>query len=100
MAVITTENDHLKIDSASLFNNDALMPRTTLSIDSDALTIAKNYATRRGSSLGEAVSELVRRGGRREFEVEQSGPFAVIKLPSNSPTVTAENVKRALEDVL
>lgn len=75
------------------------MPRTTLSLDSDALDLAREHARRRGQTLGEAVSELVRRAAQRELSLDHSGPFAIVRLPSDSPVVTPEHVTRALDDL-
>lgn len=89
---------HHVVDDASCVMYDDIMPRTTLSLDSDALDLAREHARRRGHTLGEAVSELVRRAAQRELSLEHSGPFAVVRLPSDSPAVTLDHVKRALDD--
>ncbi len=86
------------MDAASEHVYDAFMPRTTLSLEDDALVVAREHARRRGQSLGEAVSELVRRGARRELALDRAGPFAIVRLPTDSPAVTAEHVKKALDD--
>jgi len=74
------------------------MPRTTLVLDSDATTKAKAYARRHGITLGEAVSDLVKRGAERPLVIEDRNGFPVVCLPADSPTVAAAAVKRALED--
>lgn len=96
---IISSVSHQVVDKTSCVMYDAVMPRTTLSLDSDVLELAREHARRRGHSLGEAVSELVRRGARRELSLEHSGPFAVVRLPSDSPVVTPEHVTRALDDL-
>ena len=53
------------------------MARTTLTLDDDALAAARKYAERRGQTLGEAVSELVLRGAKREFLTDDIGGFHV-----------------------
>ena len=77
---------------------DAYMPRTTLVLDSDATIKAKAYARRHGITLGEAVSDLVKRGAERPLVIEDRNGFPVVCLPADSPTVAAAAVKRALED--
>jgi len=74
------------------------MPRTTLTLENDALAAAREYAQKRGQSLGEAVSELVLRAVKREFVTDDIGGFHVVRLASDSPKVTAARVKE-LEDL-
>ena len=74
------------------------MPRTTLTLENDALAAAREYAQKRGQSLGEAVSELVLRAVKREFVTDDIGGFRVVRLASDSPKVTAARVKE-LEDL-
>ena len=73
------------------------MPRTTLTLDGDALSAAREYADRRGQTLGQAVSELVLRATRREFLTEDIGGFHVVRLAADSPKVTVTKI-RELED--
>ena len=73
------------------------MPRTTLTLDSDALAAAREYAARREQTLGRAVSELVLRATRREFQTRDIGGFHAVRLPHESPKVKASRVKE-LED--
>ena len=73
------------------------MARTTLTIDDDALSAAREHAERRGQTLGEAVSELVLRGARREFVTDDIGGFHVVRLAAQSPKVTAAKVKKLEE---
>lgn len=96
----TTTQSHHTVPLSSNSEYDVHMPRTTLNIDSDALLVARDHAAKRGQSLGDAVSELIRRGGQRDLVFEHTGPFAVVKLPHDTPEVTAEHVKRALEDAV
>ena len=62
---------------------DAHTPRTTINLEDDALAAAKEYAARRGQTLGRAVSELVLRATRRELLTEDIGGFHVVRLPPN-----------------
>jgi hypothetical protein len=70
------------------------MPRTTLTLETDPLKIAREYAKLRRQTLGQAVSELVLRAARRELVTEQVGGLHVVRLGSESPKVTAAKVKK------
>lgn len=74
--------------------------RTTLTIEDDVLEAARTIAADEGTSVGEAVSRLARRGlvdgGRvREQGAEEPPAFTV---PAGARAVTPEAVARALED--
>ncbi len=75
--------------------------RTTLNLAEDALIAAQALARRRRISLGEAVSELVRRGaGAQAHWVQDQGAplrgrFAL--LPRRDEVVTAEHVRALME---
>ena len=73
--------------------------RTTLSLDDDALAAARELARRHRLTLGKAVSELVRRGARQPLLTREVNGFAVVVLPEDSPRVTAEQVRRLLEEL-
>jgi hypothetical protein len=60
--------------------------RTTLNLAEDALIAAQALARRRRISLGEAVSELFRRGAGR-----------LALLPRRDEIVTAEHVRALME---
>jgi len=68
--------------------------RTTLSIDDDVLRDVKLYADNRDIALGKAVSELVRRGLQAPLQTRIVNGFRVVDLPSDSPTVTTEGVRK------
>jgi hypothetical protein len=76
------------------------MPRTTLTLESDALAAAREYAARRGQTLSQAVSDLVRRAARREFIMEDIGGFYAVRLAADSPKVTSARVKELEEQTL
>lgn len=82
---------------ASHLQYDVFMPRTTLTLEDDALAAAREYGKRRGQTLGQAVSDLVRRATRRELVTEDVGGFHVVRLPADSPVVTAAKVKELEE---
>ena len=47
--------------------------RTTVTIDDDAFGTAQAYAQARGLKLGEALSELIRRGSSERLALRKSG---------------------------
>ena len=73
--------------------------RTTLTLSDDALDLARKLARRRRTSLGEAVSELVRRGAQFPLPTAERHGFTVAQLPKGSTRVTAAVVENLLEDV-
>jgi hypothetical protein len=73
--------------------------RTTLSLDDDVFREVKAYAESRDVAIGKAVSELVRRGLHAPLRTRVVNGFHVVDLPSGSPAVTAEDVKK-LQDEL
>ena len=75
------------------------MPRTTLTLEEDALKVAKAHATRHRLTLGEAVSELVRRATERPIVTEDKSGLRVLQLARRSPKVTTELVERLREDL-
>jgi hypothetical protein len=66
--------------------------RRTVNFADDAVELARRAARRNGVSLGEAVSELVRRGARRAMPTMERNGFTVIRLPAGSPRVTVATV--------
>jgi hypothetical protein len=74
--------------------------RTTLNLADDALIAAQTLARRQQMSLGEAVSELVRRGantpaGALPTAAPLRGRFAL--LPRRDEVITAEHVRSLME---
>jgi hypothetical protein len=74
--------------------------RTTINIADDALLAGKNVALRERISLGEAISELVRRGARNgDASTTQDAPlrgrFAL--LPVRDEVVTPQHVRDLME---
>jgi hypothetical protein len=70
--------------------------RTTLEIDDDVVAVARELAGRERRSLGSVISELARRG-LEATRVEAEGDLPVISVPSGTPPITPELVRRALE---
>lgn len=73
--------------------------RTTLAIDDDALALAREVARRRRVSLGQAVSELLRRGARPPVVTTERNGLAVMRLPEHTPRVTAAAVEALLDEL-
>ena len=72
--------------------------RTTLDIDDDVLTAAKELAAAQKTTAGQIISDLVRQTLTRPVEgplIERNG-FMV--LPKRGGVVTTELVKRLAED--
>jgi uncharacterized protein YbbK (DUF523 family) len=75
------------------------MPRTTLQLEDDAMKVAKTHAARHRLTLGQAVSELVRKAAERPLATEQRSGLHVLRLNRRSPKVTAKRVDELREDL-
>jgi hypothetical protein len=73
------------------------MPRTTLSIDDEVFDLARRYARGRAIGLGQAVSDLVRKGLQKELGTRTVNGLVVFDLPADSPAVTPKDVSRLLQ---
>ena len=73
------------------------MPRTTLTLEEDALKLAKAHATRHRLTLGKAVSELVRRAVDRHIVTADKSGLRVLQLniPTALPWPTHEHDEAA-----
>ena len=71
-----------------------LCMRTTLTLDDDILELAARQAKARGLSLGRTVSDLVRRGLNAPTPSTEKSGLVVFQLPTDSPTVTTDDVRR------
>jgi hypothetical protein len=71
--------------------------RTTLDIDDDVVTAARELAAAERRSLGSVISQLARRG-LTPASVEIEGALPVIRVPAGTPPITAEMVRRALDE--
>ncbi len=71
--------------------------RTTLSLDDDVLQEIRTYAKNRDISVGRAVSDLVRRGLPAHLRTHMVNGFHVVELPSDSPVISSEDVRRFQE---
>ena len=75
--------------------------RTTLTIDDDLLTAAKSLARDKSESIGEAVSELIRRGLRATSGTSNPSPnsgFPVFCIPQGAQPITLDDVRRAEDE--
>ena len=72
--------------------------RTTLTIEDDAFSTAQAYASARAMKLGQAVSELIRRGTAERLPMRKKNGAWIFELPPDTPKVTARQVKEMLDD--
>jgi hypothetical protein len=73
--------------------------RTTLQLEDDAMKMAKAHAERHRLTLGQAVSELVRKAAERPLVTEERSGLRVLRLSPRSPKVTAARVDQLREDL-
>lgn len=75
-------------------NRHRLIVRTTLDLDDDLFEWVSRRAEARKQSLGTAVSDLVRRGLQTPTPTVAKEGLVIFQLPSDSPRVTTEDVRR------
>ena len=77
--------------------------QTTLQIDDDILTTAKNLARKRGTSVGHVISGLARAGltslGTREQQPTSNTTLPTFSVSAEAPPMTPEMVRRADEGI-
>jgi diphthamide biosynthesis methyltransferase len=73
--------------------------RTTLTLSDDAIDLARRLARHKRMSLGEAVSELVRRGAQVPVATTERQGLAVVRLPKDSERVSAAAIEDLLEEL-
>jgi len=73
--------------------------RTTLTLEDDAVALARKLARRKRMTLGQAVSELVRRGANRPVPTTERHGLTLIRLPERTTRVTAASVDELLDDL-
>ena len=71
--------------------------RTTLQIDDDVLASARQIASTDGRSVGAVISALARRA-LEPPEVRIDDGFPTFDVPAHAPTITAQDVARALDE--
>jgi hypothetical protein len=75
------------------------VPRTTLQIEDDALKTAKVHASRHRLTLGQAVSDLVRRAADRPLVTDVRNGLQVVHLSRRTSKVTAALVDELRDDL-
>jgi hypothetical protein len=75
------------------------VPRTTLQLEDDAMKAARAHARRHRLTLGQAVSELVRKAAERPLVTDERSGLRVLRLTRGSPKVTAAQVEQLREDL-
>ena len=75
------------------------MPRTTLLLEDDAMKVAKAHAARHHLSLGEAVSELIRKATDHPVVTEDRNGLRVLRLTRRSPKISASLVDHLRDDL-
>lgn len=68
-----------------------------MNIDEDVVAAARELASGERRSLGSVISELARRG-LTPARVETDGELPVIRVPAETPPITPEMVRRALDE--
>ncbi|MFO7534620.1 MAG: antitoxin [Kiritimatiellia bacterium] len=75
--------------------------RTTLSIDDDLLAAARSLARAKSQSLGQALSELARRGLAGTPRVRAARPgagFPMFSVPRDAHPITIDDVRQAEDE--
>jgi len=75
------------------------VPRTTLQLEDDAMKVAKAHAQRHKLTLGQAVSELVRKAAERPLVTDERSGLRVVRLNRQSPKVTTQRIDQLREEV-
>ena len=91
---------HILTSSVSPAYNAGM--RTTLTIDDDLMAAARSLARARSESLGQAVSELMRRGLCAAPSVSPAGAddvFPTFCVPETAHVLTLEDVQRDGDDL-
>ena len=63
------------------------------------MRVARAYAERHDVTLGQAVSELVKKAAERPLVTEERSGLSVLRLNRRSPKVTAARVDELREDL-
>jgi hypothetical protein len=75
------------------------VPRTTLQLEDDAFCAAKAHAERHGLTLGEAVSDLVRRAAERPLVTDERSGLRVVRLDPRSPKISTARIDKLREEL-
>ncbi|HET6386476.1 MAG TPA: DUF2191 domain-containing protein [Armatimonadota bacterium] len=72
--------------------------RTTITLQDDVLHVARSLANARSISLGDAISELVRRGLQTDSSLTEESGFPVFRVSAGARPITLEDVKSAEDE--
>ena len=72
--------------------------RTTITLEDDAFAAATAYASARALKLGQAVSELIRRGTADKLPMKQTAGVWVFDMPADAAPLTARQVQQLLDE--
>lgn len=72
--------------------------RTTVRIDDDVFSAAKELARIQAKPMGRVISELARKGLRPTRQVGSNNGFPVFAVVNDAPMIGEETVRRALDD--
>jgi hypothetical protein len=75
------------------------VPRTTLLLEDDAMKVARAHAQRLHLSLGEAVSELIRKATDQPLMTEERNGLRVLRLNRRSPKISSSLVDQLRDDM-
>jgi hypothetical protein len=75
------------------------MPRTTLQIEEDALRAAKAHAERHRLTLGQAVSDLVRKAAEGPLSTDERSGLRIVRLNHRSPKVSAARIDELRDEL-
>lgn len=75
------------------------MPRTTLQLEEAAMKVARTHAARHKLTLGQAVSELVRKAADRPVVTADRNGLRVLRLDPRSPGVTAARINQLRDEL-
>ena len=68
--------------------------RTTLTLDADIVSAARQIAAAKSKSIGEVISELARRGLEARSEVGTRQGFPVFQVTKGTAPLTPDDVRR------
>jgi hypothetical protein len=68
--------------------------RTTLTLDPDIMSAARQIAAAKSKSIGEVISELARRGREARGEVGTRQGFPVFQVTKGAAPLTPDDVRR------
>jgi hypothetical protein len=71
--------------------------RTRLTSDDDALGLARKLASRKPMPLGQAASELLRRGAGQPVATFERNGLQVVQLPQGTQRVDSTTIDRLLQ---